>query len=154
MDFVVVFLQCKPPDVLIDSIHVPKTGVVVIEGRTSNQDSIGQFIDNLSDQSITAGYIQNAEIKAMGSPTDDPRFPRTRVVPFRIALSTFSRDGRYRSIRNSVAFTPAAPGAPGGAGGIRGAVSRVMTRGFSIGGLGGGMGSDGGAKAPAPAQDK
>jgi Tfp pilus assembly PilM family ATPase len=95
LDFTVNLLQRRPAPILIERLEIAAHGAVELQGRTTRQQAISEFYNELRQE---ADFINAAELTFLGAPEDDSRFP-TRVFPFTMRITTFDRTGRFESLR-------------------------------------------------------
>lgn len=109
LDFTLIFLQCRPPDVLIEWMTIPKTGLIEVRGLTPRKNKIATFLNNLNGNvPRAADYVHSSKLVYLGDAIDDPRF-KTKVFPFTVRVSSWNRQGRYRSIKRTEADEPTGP---------------------------------------------
>jgi type IV pilus assembly protein PilM len=90
--FLQMFLEQRPPDVLIDEIEMRLDGNVRVEGRAIARPALTTFMKNLeADDSVVKAQMVGME------PVRDRRFT-SRVWHFEFTLKTFRRSGRLRYI--------------------------------------------------------
>lgn len=94
LDFTVNVLQRRPAPILVERLEISPQGVVDLQGRTSRQQAISEFYNELKQETE---FIQSAQLVSLGSPVEDERF-ETRVFPFSMRITTFDRQGRYESM--------------------------------------------------------
>lgn len=94
LDFTVNLLQRRPAPILVERLEISPQGVVDLQGRTSRQQAISEFYNELKQETE---FIQNAQLVSLGAPVEDPRF-ETRVFPFTMRITTYNRQGRYESM--------------------------------------------------------
>lgn len=102
LDFMVSVLQRRPAPILLERLEIGPEGVVDIQGRTSRQQAITEFYNELKQETK---FVESAELTYLGAPEDDDRF-KTKVFPFSMRLTTFDRRGRYVSMKRSKAGVP------------------------------------------------
>jgi Tfp pilus assembly PilM family ATPase len=95
LDFTVNLLQRRPGPILIERLEIGVHGAVELQGRTSRQQAISEFYNELRQET---DYIRTAELTFLGAPEDDSRFP-TRVFPFTMSITTYNRTGRFESMK-------------------------------------------------------
>ncbi len=94
MDFTLNLLQRRPAPILVERLEISPQGVVDLEGRTSRQQAISEFYNELKQETE---FIQSAQLVSLGAPVDDVRF-ETRVFPFSMRITTYNRENRYESM--------------------------------------------------------
>lgn len=109
LDFSLLVLETRPPDILLERVEMFRNGIVEISGVTPKKSSITSFADSLRQKT---DIVQEAEIVDL---PDDPArnthpdFPG-QVQAFKMSVRTTSRDGRWRPLKTYPAVA-AAPGA-------------------------------------------
>lgn len=123
-DFLEAFNSKRPPDVLIDELHLRTDGNVVVRGKSPSQYTIRTFLQGLGElKADPQGIVKNEPELAEIRPIRDTRFPdNTETSDFTFTLKVPVLQGRVRSIGEQPAPPeptpdPNAPSRPGFLGG-------------------------------------
>lgn len=94
LDFTLNLLKRRPAPILVERLEISPQGVVDLQGRTSRQQAISEFYNELKQETE---FIQSAQLVSLGAPVEDERF-ETKVFPFTMRITTYNRQGRYESL--------------------------------------------------------
>lgn len=93
--FLKIFIEKRPPDVLIDEIQLRLDGNVIVRGKSPDRHGITQLIEEL--QKVPGG-VSKVKLNFLSPvPISDPRF-QTDVFDFTLTMKTFVRRARIRTV--------------------------------------------------------
>jgi Tfp pilus assembly protein PilN len=92
-EFLKYFIERRPPEILVDEMHLRLDGNVVVRGRSPNQDSVTRMLTALEEFTWITWKIELGSMQEQY----DPRF-QSDMWDFEFTLKTLVRSGRVRTI--------------------------------------------------------